>query len=371
MADHSKPTITSTYSNFVSELNTRFNDLALGLDSVNTSPTNLPTNAIRWNSTANKWQRWSGSTWGDLSALFNININGTVGATTPSSGAFTTISASGTTTLTGLLVGDNTTDSTSVLTGAIQTDGGLGVAKALWVGGIANIAGAVTLQNNLTVSGDIALNGGDLTTSSSSATLFDTNAATLNIGGAATSLTIGATTGIITLRNPTIQTPITTGTLNLFTNVSTGLVNIGSAAAGRFNIKFTTASTSSTTGALIVDGGIGVAGVSYFGNDVYLSGTGALSVPVGTEAQRPTGAGGKIRFNSSINKYEGHNGTSWSSLGGGATGGGSDEVFVENSQVVTSNYTITTGKNAMSAGPITINNSITVTVPTDSVWTIV
>ena len=56
---------------------------------------------------------------------------------------------------------------------------------------------------------------------------------------------------------------------------------------------------------------------------------------------------------------------------GGATGGGSDEIFYENSQTVTSDYTITSGKNAMSAGPITINNGVSVTVPSGSTYTIV
>ena len=54
-----------------------------------------------------------------------------------------------------------------------------------------------------------------------------------------------------------------------------------------------------------------------------------------------------------------------------ARGGGNDKIFFENDQVVTSNYTITTGKNAMSAGNITINDGVVVTAPTNSVWTIV
>jgi hypothetical protein len=102
-----------------------------------------------------------------------------------------------------------------------------------------------------------------------------------------------------------------------------------------------------------------------------LAGTGAFGVPVGTEAQRPTGAAGKIRFNSTVNKYEGHNGTAWSSIGGGATGGGSDSIFIENGQTVTTDYTISTGKNAMSTGPVSINSGITVTIPTDSVWVVI
>lgn len=57
--------------------------------------------------------------------------------------------------------------------------------------------------------------------------------------------------------------------------------------------------------------------------------------------------------------------------GGGATGGGSDEVFYENGQTVTTNYTITNGKNAMSAGPITINSGVTVTVGSGETYTVV
>lgn len=62
---------------------------------------------------------------------------------------------------------------------------------------------------------------------------------------------------------------------------------------------------------------------------------------------------------------------SWAAAGGGATGGGSDKVFFENDQTVTTNYTITSNKNAMSAGPITINSGVTVTIPTGSNWVIV
>ena len=53
------------------------------------------------------------------------------------------------------------------------------------------------------------------------------------------------------------------------------------------------------------------------------------------------------------------------------TGGGNDQIFWENSTNVTVDYTITDGKNAMSAGPITIDNGITVTVGVGETWTIV
>lgn len=45
--------------------------------------------------------------------------------------------------------------------------------------------------------------------------------------------------------------------------------------------------------------------------------------------------------------------------------------LIENSSTITEDVTITTGNNAISAGPVTISSGITVTVPSGSVWTIV
>ena len=64
-------------------------------------------------------------------------------------------------------------------------------------------------------------------------------------------------------------------------------------------------------------------------------------------------------------------GSNLTGISAGATGGGSDEIFYENGQTVTTNYTITNGKNAMSAGPITINSGVTVTVGSGETLTIV
>ena len=102
------------------------------------------------------------------------------------------------------------------------------------------------------------------------------------------------------------------------------------------------------------------------------SDTGAAVIPAGAESERDgSPAAGYFRFNTDLSKFEGYTGAAWGSVGGGATGGGSDEVFFENGQTVTNNYTITNGKNALSAGPITINSGVTVTIGTGEVWTIV
>ena len=124
----------------------------------------------------------------------------------------------------------------------------------------------------------------------------------------------------------------------------------------------------------VANGGTGAttATAGKVGLEVITSATGSEILPVGTTAQRDgTPQAGYIRFNSDFTSFEGYNGSSWGSIGAGAKGGGNNQVFFENDQTVTNDYTITTGKNALSAGPITIDTGITVTVPDNSVWTIV
>jgi len=60
---------------------------------------------------------------------------------------------------------------------------------------------------------------------------------------------------------------------------------------------------------------------------------------------------------------------SWGTAGG-ASGAGGDDVFYENGQTVTTSFTLTAGKNALSAGPITINAGAVITVPSNASWVV-
>jgi len=149
--------------------------------------------------------------------------------------------------------------------------------------------------------------------------------------------------------------------------------------------------------------------------DSAFTSTGALQLPSGTTAQQPTGVAGKIRYNTTTSSFEGYSGGAWASIGGGstisddtttnstryplfaaATSGTASTIYTsstelkynpstgvltsvglaassglhENSATIAANYTIGTGNNAMSAGPITINASVSVTVPSSSVWVV-
>ena len=107
-----------------------------------------------------------------------------------------------------------------------------------------------------------------------------------------------------------------------------------------------------------------------FVNPVF-TGSEFMLIPKGTTAERPlVPVDGEMRYNTTTGQFEGYQGGAWGQLGGGATGGGGDEVFVENARVVTTNYTLSTGKSAESVGPITIDSGVTVTIPSDERWVI-
>ena len=115
-----------------------------------------------------------------------------------------------------------------------------------------------------------------------------------------------------------------------------------------------------------------VAGATFTGTVIH-NYTGALRLPVGTTGQRPgSPATGDIRFNSTTTSAEIYNGSEFTAVGGGAgaTGGGNDEVFFESDTNVTTDYTITSGKNAHTVSPI-VNAGVTVTVPSGSLLVII
>ena len=162
--------------------------------------------------------------------------------------------------------------------------------------------------------------------------------------------------------------------------VTTGALNAGSITSGFGTIN--NGSSTITTSGVITGGSLLVGDAGTIGSasdtdavaissagQVSFSATNAIKVPVGTTAQRPSNAAGLMRYNSTLGQFEGYT-SAWGSLGGGATGGGSDTVFVENSDDVTTNYTITSGKNAMSVGPITVESGVVVTIPSGSRWVV-
>lgn len=98
MANHALPTTTDLYANVLTYLHARIDDSSKWYDSA-LAYTNAPTGVVQWDSTALNWKKNTGTAgapvWTVHSTAYNININGTVGATTASTGAFTTLTTSG------------------------------------------------------------------------------------------------------------------------------------------------------------------------------------------------------------------------------------------------------------------------------------
>ena len=154
-------------------------------------------------------------------------------------------------------------------------------------------------------------------------------------------------------------------------NTSTNLLKIATAVSGDN-------ATYNTLGNITLDNlGHVVAASPTMTGDVTMSSTGFLKVPVGNNAQQPgqsgapAAAAGQFRYNSDTGQFEGYT-NAWGSIGGGAgaTGGGNDEVFFESDTNVTTDYTITSGKNAHTVSPI-VNAGVTVTVPSGSLLVII
>lgn len=437
MADWSKPTLTSTYTNFLTELSTRIDDAGKLSRSDTVTLTNPPVGTIRWNTTSAKWQTNTGTVavpvWSDLAATYGISISGNAATATTATSATsatsattatnqsggtvsaTTLSASSTVTLSGGTAnGVPYLNASKVLTSgtALVFDGanlGMAVTPAAWgsqwkalqintgasIYGAAtytiigqNVVGQATTDNYISTgaaSRYYQFGGQHIWNTAPSGTagaaITFTQAMTLDASG---NLGVGVTPSAWFASSKALQI----GTAGVIEGrVGTAVFQVGcnwyldSAGAYKYTTTAQATRYASNNGQhawYTAPSGTAGTAITFTqpmtldaSGNLISAATGYWQLPIGTTAQRPAGASGQIRFNSTLSKYEGHNGTAWAAIGGGATGGGTDDVFVENGQTVNTNYTITSGKNAMSAGPITIASGITVTVPSGSTWVVV
>jgi hypothetical protein len=225
-------------------------------------------------------------------------------------------------------------------------------------------ASAVPLAANL-VAGELALNTLDgklyYKNSSNVVTLLASTAGSTNVS----SITFGSTG--LTPSTATTGAVTVAGTL-VVGNGGTGLATL---TAGRIPYGAGTSALGNSANLFwdSANNRLGI-GTSSPAVSLAISATDAILLPNGTTGQRPTGAAGYIRYNSTTGSFEGYT-TAWGSIGGGATGAGGDQIFYQNGQTVTTDYTITAGQNAGTFGPVTINSGVTVTVPTGSTWSIV
>jgi hypothetical protein len=266
------------------------------------------------------------------------------------------------------------------------------VVTGEWEVGIGTYSsGANTLSRTTVLSSS---NSGSLVNfTAGSKDVFVTQPAERNVYVSGTSVVAenGATVPNSLLANSSLTLGSTALTLGATTTSVAGLTLTGAAVNGTLG-----ATTPSTVAATSVTASL----------DSTFNSTGAVQISAGTTGQRPTGAVGKIRWNSTLSQYEGYDGTNWTLLGGAVisndtttasdlyptfssvTTGNASTLFTSNAQLlykpstgelkvkapvasngvvvnadsVTSNYTIATGTNGFSIGPLTIASGVTLTV---------
>ena len=173
-------------------------------------------------------------------------------------------------------------------------------------------------------------------------------------------------TGII-VSGISTATNFKTGSSNLH---STGLT-VGDSFLHSTGINLGTGVTFSNNGNATFSGII--TAVQFKGDGSQLSGIDASALKFGAATKvQATNTGAVVTGILTATSFSG-DGSSLSNLPAGAPVGGAstNTVFFENDTAVAVNYQVTSGKNAMSAGPIAINAGIAVTVPSGCSWTIV
>ena len=264
------------------------------------------------------------------------------------------------------------------------------------------------VNNAITAYLDISIAGG------LAVTVTTTDVTLTNTSGTNSATNIGSTTAQYAILN---VSGAMTAARNLIVPSSSKWYIVNNACTGGFLL---TVKGSATSGVTLTNGEKAL--LFWNGTDYVkvatLGGTGALPLPTGTTAQQPASPTvGTVRYNSTSNEFEGYSGASpsWKSIGGSAlsndtttssnlypvfaaaTSGTAQNLYTGNANLlykpstgelsstavistngitlnantIATSYTIAATNNGLSAGPVSVNSGVTVTVSTGSVWTVI
>ena len=129
---------------------------------------------------------------------------------------------------------------------------------------------------------------------------------------------LNAVLGDIQSLNSGSSDPTTTVAYKIWVDTSTNLLKIRNSANNGWLVlgSLTDAAHTNNFG-LATKASPDFTGTVDSAGDIVMGGTGALKLPNGTNAQRPTAATGQIRFNTTSTEFEGYNGSSWGELAAG------------------------------------------------------
>ena len=243
------------------------------------------------------------------------------------------------------LLAENTTESTSVTTGALVVDGGVGIAKSLYVGVNLTANGNIILGNDRAIDSIDIKGTTDIDVKDNAVDVFRiheniSDYISINTTDTAEVVEFGVTPNV-TILNADDASSKTTGAVQVTGGISTQVkihagtditadrditagrnlivngVSVTTDETGTFSLLNTNAATINAFGAATtVSIGAGTGTLTVNNEQVVISSTKTLQIPVGTEAQRPSAVTGQIRFNTTTTVFEGYDGIAWGALGG-------------------------------------------------------